>query len=135
MSTTTLRTSTDPQLRLRRALVIDGVVSGAMGVMLALAASALSDPLGLPNLLLRLAGVSLLPYAALLFYLSARATIPRQAAWGVVGLNLLWVAASVLLPISGWVDPTGLGVAFVLGQALAVAAFADLQYLGLRRSV
>jgi hypothetical protein len=32
------------------------------------------------------------------------------------------------------VEPTNLGVAFVIGQALLVAGFADLQLIALRRS-
>jgi hypothetical protein len=52
----------------------------------------------------------------------------------VIGINALWVADSVLLLLGGWVNPTGLGYAFVLFQAAVVAGFADAQYLGLRRS-
>ena len=35
----------------------------------------------------------------------------------------------------GSIAPSGLGYAFVIAQALVVAAFAALQYLGLRRSM
>lgn len=49
-------------------------------------------------------------------------------------LNVLWAADCLILLASGWVAPTGLGIAFVLVQAVTVLAFADLQYLGLRRS-
>jgi hypothetical protein len=36
--------------------------------------------------------------------------------------------------VSGGIAPTTLGVVFVLFQAVAVAGFADLQYVGLRKS-
>lgn len=134
MSTATLRAKTEVPDLLRRALLADGVVSGATGLLLALAAGPLGDLLDLPTLLLRLAGVSLLPYAAALLYLGTRDSVPRRAVWAVIGLNLLWAAASIVLLLTGWVEPSGLGFAFVIAQALVVAAFADVQYLGLRRS-
>jgi hypothetical protein len=39
----------------------------------------------------------------------------------------------VALLFTGWIDPTLLGVAFILMQAVVVAAFAELQVIGLRR--
>ncbi|MBA3713775.1 MAG: hypothetical protein H0W76_15180 [Pyrinomonadaceae bacterium] len=36
--------------------------------------------------------------------------------------------------VSGWVEPPGLGYAFVIFQAYGVAMFAALEYLGLRKS-
>lgn len=134
MSIASIREQADRPALLRQALLADGIVSGATGIALALAAGPLADFLGLPTLLLRLAGLSLLPYAAALFYLGTRTTISRPGAWAVVGLSLLWAAASVLLLLTGWVDPTGVGTLFVIVQALVVAAVADVQYLALRRS-
>jgi hypothetical protein len=48
---------------------------------------------------------------------------------------VLWAAASGLLLASGWVAPTALGYAFVIGQAAVVALLGELQYVGLRRPV
>ena len=45
----------------------------------------------------------------------------------------LWVAASFGLLVSGAVQPTMLGYAFVIAQALAVALLAGLQFIGLLR--
>jgi hypothetical protein len=39
-----------------------------------------------------------------------------------------------VLLASGWVAPTALGYAFLLGQALVVAILAECEYLALRRS-
>lgn len=47
--------------------------------------------------------------------------------------NVLWVAASVLLLVSGVVNPTLLGEAVVLAQAAAVLLFAYLEYSGLTK--
>lgn len=45
--------------------------------------------------------------------------------------NIGWVAASIVFAIAA--DLTGLGVAFVLAQAAAVALFAELQLIGARK--
>ncbi|MDQ3222974.1 MAG: hypothetical protein M3Q75_05805 [Gemmatimonadota bacterium] len=52
----------------------------------------------------------------------------------VVAINLVWVLGSVALVVAGRFPLTVLGLAFVLAQAAAVALFAALQFLGLRRS-
>jgi hypothetical protein len=129
----TRSTSADSGEMLRRVMLADGVVSGSTGLLLALAAGPLADLLGLPGTLLRLAGIGLIPFAALVIVLATRATLSRLAVWDLIALNLLWVAGSLVLLLSGWVDPTAVGVAFTLAQALIVAAFAELQYIGLRR--
>lgn len=118
---------------LRRALLADGLVSGATGALMLVAAAPLGGLLGLNETLLRTAGLSLLPFAALLVFLASRASVSHRLVWAIVGYNLLWALDSVLLLVTGWADPTALGYLFTLGQALAVAAFAGLQYAGLRR--
>ncbi|WP_224365153.1 hypothetical protein [Hyalangium versicolor] len=119
---------------LRRVLLADGVASGAMGVLLLVAAGPLAGLLGLELALLRAAGVILIPYGALVLYVGARTSISPRAVWIIVTVNLLWVVDSILLLVTGWADPTTLGYLFTVGQALAVAAFAGLEYAGLRRS-
>ena len=90
--------------------------------------------LGLPEPLLRWAGVSLLPFAGLVLLLARREVAPRGAVLAVVAYNALWALDSVLLLALGWVSPSALGSAFVVAQALVVAGFALAQYAGLRRS-
>lgn len=116
---------------LRQALLADAVASLAMGALLVLGAGALAPLLGLPRLLLLVAGLLLLPWAVCVFWLARQAVPPRRLAWAVVALNLVWVADSLLLLASGLVQPTALGTFFVLAQALAVAALAAAQALGL----
>ena len=48
--------------------------------------------------------------------------------------NAVWSADSLLLLVTGWVQPTAAGTAFVIAQAVAVAVYAELQFVGLRRS-
>jgi hypothetical protein len=59
----------------------------------------------------------------------------RPAVWVIIVANAAWTAASLLLLVSGWVTPTTLGYLFVVVQAAAVAIFAELQWLGLRRQI
>ena len=119
---------------LRFALLGDAAASGATGLLLAAGASFLASPLGLPEGLLRVAGLVLLPYAAFVAWLGARngGGVPRNALRAVVAVNLLWALDSVLLLAIGPVTPNGLGVAFVLAQALAVLGFAAMQWTALR---
>jgi hypothetical protein len=111
----------------------DAVVSGATGLLLVGGASVLAELLALPAALLRASGVSLLPFAALVALLATRAQLPRWGVWAVIAANVLWALDSVLLLVSGWVEPAALGIAFVLAQAAVVALFAEAEYVGLRR--
>ncbi|WP_226363534.1 hypothetical protein [Pseudonocardia abyssalis] len=118
---------------LRLALRIDAAASGALGVLSLAAAPLLVDVLGPPAPVLVGVGAFLVVFAAGLLVLASRRSIPRPAAWTVVLGNAGWVVASVLAVVLGGEALTGLGVAVVLVQAVAVAVFADLQWLGLRR--
>ncbi len=122
-----------PSSFLGRVLVADATACGAMGLLLVLGAGPLSGLLGLPVALLVVVGAVLVPLAALMAYVGTRPAIPRGLAWGLVAFDLLWVVESFGLLLLGWVEPTGLGTGFVIGQALVVLAFAELKYLGLRR--
>ena len=119
---------------LRRAIQADAIVSGAMAVLLTSAASTVAPLLNLPEVLLRESGLFLIAYAALVGWLGIRATIPKAMVWLIVVGNALWTVASIALLFSADVSPNLLGELFVAMQAIAVGAFAQLQYVGLRRS-
>jgi len=78
--------------------------------------------------------LGLLPWCALLLYLSRRETLSRRLVASVIGGNAAWVAASLLLVIDRPFELNALGIAFVLVQAAVVAVIAELQYVGLRKS-
>lgn len=118
---------------LRRVLLADAAVSAAAGLLMAGAAGLLAGLLGLPEPLLRGAGLALLPYGALVAFVATRAQLAPAAVWAVIALNALWVFDSLGLLLSGWVAPNLLGYAFVLLQAIAVGVFAELEFVGLRR--
>lgn len=123
-----------PSPLLRQALLADAATSGACGLFMMLGAGLLEPMLGLPGTLLRISGLILLPYAALLAYLATRPALPRMGAWAVILGNVLWAIDSALLLMSGWVHPTSAGYAFVIAQAAVVVMYAELQFMGLRRS-
>lgn len=123
-----------PSALLRRALQADALVSGAMALLLTLAAGTLSPLLALPEALLLDTGLFLIGYAALVGWLGTRAVLPRTLVLIVIAGNALWTLGSVALLLSGPVAPNALGIAFVLVQATAVGIFAELQFIGLRRS-
>ena len=118
---------------LRRVLLADGVVSGTTGLLLALGAGFLGNLLNLPEILLRNAGVFLILYGALVGYLGMQTRPATPAVWTVIAANTLWVLNSILILVLGWVQPSELGYAFVIFQAVVVALFAELEYMGLRR--
>ena len=117
---------------LRRALVLDGAASGGMAALLVLGASPLSEAFGLPEGFLRGVGLLLVPWVALLVWAVTRPQLARGVGVGIVVSNLAWVGASAWILLGGVVSPTTLGTSFVVMQAVAVAIFADLQWMGLR---
>ncbi|WP_337185775.1 hypothetical protein [Phenylobacterium sp.] len=119
---------------LRAVIAADAAACGAGGAGLAFAAPALAGPLGLSPAFMQPVGLFLLGYAALLGVMAARPVLPGKAVWGLVAFNLLWAAESVGVIVLGWVQPTTLGVALIVGQAAAAAVVAHLQYLVLRRA-
>lgn len=123
----------NPSLLLRRAIVGDAFITGAMAVLLVAAAGPLGALLNLPESFLREVGIFLIVYAALVGFLGSRAMMPRLAVWLVIGANALWAIDSIALLFTGWVQPNLLGQAFVIMQAATVAIIAGLQYVGLKR--
>jgi len=119
---------------LRRALLADAIFSGIAAVLLTLDATALAPLLELPEVLLRETGLFLIAYTALVGWLAARARVPKALVVLVIAGNAAWTIGSIALLFSGAVTPNLLGEAFVVAQAIATGVFAELQYIGLRRS-
>lgn len=122
-----------PSSLLRRALVADAVISGAVGALQLAAAGPLSGLLAIEAGWLQRSGLILLAWTALLGWMLTRKAVSPPMAWTVIGINLAWVAASILVLVEGAIAPNTLGMAYVLAQAAVVAIFAEVQFFGLRR--
>jgi hypothetical protein len=118
---------------LRRVLIVDAVTSGVIGLVMVLGAGLLELLLAVPGTLATYAGLSLIPFAALVGWLASREHMPKLAVWAVIVCNALWAADSLLLLVSDFVAPSPLGIAFIIAQALVVAILAELEFVGLRR--
>lgn len=78
-------------------------------------------------------GIGLIFWAMLAFWVSTRPTLSRGAVFTIIEGDLLWVAASIVLLMSGWLSFSTAGYWVVAIVADVVALFAILQYVGWRR--
>lgn len=116
---------------LRRVLWADAIVSGAAGAVMIAGAGLLAPLLGLPQALLTIAGVALIPWVMGLIALAGMANVPRAGVRAAIAINAVWVAGSMLVLFV--FSPSLFGYAFVIAQAVAVGAFAELQMIALKR--
>ncbi|WP_144378582.1 hypothetical protein [Mesorhizobium amorphae] len=118
---------------LRNVLMLDALVSGAAAIILLGGAHMLSPLLEIPQSLLFWSGAALVPFVLMMLAVSRRQAVSRGMLLEIIAINAAWVIASFGLLVSGFIAPNLLGIAFVSAQAIAVALFAELQYVGLRR--
>ena len=118
---------------LRRVWWTDAAVSAVVGVAMVAASGPLGDLIGLPGRLLAMAGLSLLPYVAFLAWLATRHMVPRAAAWAPVVLNVVWALDCIVI-VETRASVGTLLVAFMALQVVTVLVFAELEFIGLRRS-
>jgi len=119
---------------LRRALLADAIFSGISAIGLTFDAGVFAPLFNLPEALLRETGLFLIAYTVLVGWLASRSAVPRALVVLVVAGNAAWTVASIALLFSGLVSPNLLGEIVVVAQAIATGVFAELQYVGLRRS-
>lgn len=119
-------------LFLRRILALDALSCLAMGLLMGLDSPTLAPPFGLPEDLIRFAGLALLPLAAFIGWLASRPNPPSALVWMVIAGNLGWTAESLLTLAQS--QATALGTAFVSAQAVAVLGLACLEYVGIRKA-
>ena len=115
-------------------LVFVGFMVGGGAAALMLPASGfLARLFALPQGLIFWAGMLLVPVVLFLAAMARRDSIPRSWLREIVFINWVWVVASAALLLLAPIEPTPLGVLFIVAQALAVAAFAILEGMALRR--
>lgn len=125
-------TNSNKLLSLKSLLALDAATCAAMGALLLLGAAPIAEVTQISEGLLFWAGASLIPIAVFMAISSRATPVPGWAATLVVLGNLLWVAASILLPTAGFVVPNPLGWAFLVGQAGVVAILVKFQFDALR---
>ena len=123
-----------PSVLLRRALLADALFSGVSALLLTFGAGLLAPRFALPEALLRDTGLFLIAYTALVGWLATRTCAAKGLVLIVVAGNAAWTLGSIALLLSGVVSPNLPGAAMVVAQAIATGVFAELQYVGLRRS-
>ncbi|WP_327580755.1 hypothetical protein OHA25_32545 [Nonomuraea sp. NBC_00507] len=131
---TALSVTTDRLKFLRLALAADAVVTGGNGLVYLAFAGPVAALLGPEAGLLRGIGVFLFVYGAAVGLLATRRAISPAATRAVIALNIIWTLGSVAAVISGAVGFTTIGAIWAIAQALAVAGFAELQIMGLRKA-
>lgn len=114
----------------RFALIADAIASGATGLLLAVGGTFLAVLTGIPATAALPLGLFLIVFAAFVAWVGLRARTPRGPAMLIVLANALWVVGSAIVLLAGAFPLTLLGVAFIIAQAVAVAALAALQWLG-----
>ena len=123
-----------PSLFLRRAIQADAIVTGAVALLQTFGAAMLAPLLNLPQTLLLETGLFLIAYTALVGWLGTRPSMPKALVAIVIAGNAAWALGSIALMFSGAVTPTLLGYAFIAAHAISTGVFAELQYIGLRKS-
>ncbi|HET7690928.1 MAG TPA: hypothetical protein VFK41_11135 [Nocardioidaceae bacterium] len=117
-------------LSARQSLQLDAVASGAVGVLLLALSGQTEEHLGITTGLSVGIGAFLLFWAAFVGWASTKDSLTLTTEIGYA--NLGWVVASVIFLVAA--DLTGLGVAVVIAQAVAVAVFAELQIMAVRKA-
>ncbi|MFJ6569698.1 hypothetical protein ACIQNU_19965 [Streptomyces sp. NPDC091292] len=118
---------------LRTTLRVDSWSTAVFGVILLAGGAWLSDPLGLPTTWSVPFGIAMLGGAAALALIAGHPRIPPRLGATVVVGNTLSCVAMLVLTFTDAIPLTGLGTTFMVVGAVVVAAFADVEFIGLRR--
>lgn len=115
---------------LKSILVLDAITCAGIFLIALLAAVPIASLLGLPVIVVTLAGWICLASAALMAVVATQQLPSAALTKLIVAGNLGWVAASfaVLAAFAG--QMTAIGMALVIAQALAVLVFAFLEARG-----
>ena len=128
LPTRRLYDSTDSLLRF--ALRADATLTGMCGLVVAVVADPLSSLTGLPTGVEYGLAAFFVLYGLFVMGLAATSDL-RRAGVGVVGANVGFTVGAVVAPEA--MSLTAIGVAASLASAIYTAAFAGLQYQGVRR--
>lgn len=111
----------DNATSIRRILRLDALTCLAMGALLILAGGNITALTGLPLVLVRGAGIALVPIALFMAATAIWWATNGLPVWLIILGNACWVAASLYV-VTSVASITGFGVVFVLAQAVVVSA-------------
>lgn len=126
---TTTRTSF-----LRQALALDAIASGALGAAMAVLPGPIARLLNLPQPLVLYVGLFFVGFALFLAALMRQSRPVPALVWLVIAGNAAWAIGSIAVLFTGWIAPNTIGIVAIAGQAVAVAVFAELEFIGQRRA-
>lgn len=119
---------------LRLALRLDALISLAVGAATCALATPMAAELGLGAGWMLALGLFMLAYGVVIGALGGRPRLPRWLGLTLAIGNALWALDCLLLYASGWLSPSGTGIALIAAHAVGAALLALLQGAGLRRS-
>jgi hypothetical protein len=112
---------------LRSVLWVDAVTGLASAILMLVATETVAKLLGLPASVLVVGALISFPFVALIALLLAKPQPPLNGLRTVVGLNVVWVVASVELLLTMGASMTPVGLVVGAGQAAFVAVLTVLQ--------
>jgi hypothetical protein len=128
-------TQHNTSLLLRRTLQANGIFSSLGGVLLIAGTVPITAFLGLQTpIILIVVGIVSLLYAVSLFLTTARPSIDRRAGMTYAIIDGACAVASFVILFTGWVPLTTEGNWAIGLFAIIGAIFAELQFLGSRRT-
>lgn len=119
---------------LKLALIVDAGASLGLAVLQLFMPDLLADYLSLPHLLVTGTGAFLVAYAAMLVMVARAERVWAFLVQFIIIGNVGWALGCLALAATSLVAPSGLGMAFLSLQAMAVLLFAWLEYAGLQAS-
>ena len=125
-------TSINPSRFLRNALIVDALACAALVVLQLSVPDMLASRLQLPSMVLTGSGVFLAAYVVLLIVLARSKAVVKAIVGLVVAGNVGWAVGC--LALAAFAEPSGLGVAYLLAQAVFVLAIAQMEWRGLQGS-
>jgi hypothetical protein len=124
---------TAPATFLRRALVLDALMTSGNGLLYLLASEPIAEFFNMRSTPLLVIGAFLVAYG---ITVAAIARPSRPAPWPtrlVIEANIGWALVSIVAAVFGWLGTNPIGTAWTVTQACAVAGFAALQWVGLKK--
>lgn len=119
---------------LRLVLRADAAVTAANGIAYLWLADVVDGLLGVSAPMQRGIGAFLVAFAALVAVVATRTPIARGGVALIVAANAAWAIGSVAAAVAGAGTPTTAGTVWIVLQAAVVAAFAELELMGLKRA-